>query len=119
MTQKSFGQIVPLQGGMLFLAGYGPSGAEGIRDLEKKHDDPEIIAWMQEGRKTLRKLTGQDHGFSLMRWHDFLMNDAKESASYMRPRTWPAVERAISAELGNADRGRLEALAEASLQPPH
>ncbi|MCF4118880.1 hypothetical protein JMK10_19300 [Rhodovulum sulfidophilum] len=112
MTLRSFGQIMPLQGGMLFLAGYGSPEEDGVRDLVRQIDDEKIIENMKEGRRILQKVTAHDFGYSLHDWHNFLINDKKHSGHYMRASTWVGVERAVKAELRNPDRARLEALAD-------
>ncbi|MFQ6550644.1 hypothetical protein AADZ90_022100 [Aestuariibius sp. 2305UL40-4] len=97
---------------MLFLSGFGSSQEDGVRDLVKMQEEARIIECMAQGRKMLKKVTGQDFGYSLAKWHDFLINDKKASKSYMRPSTWRGVENAIMIELRNPDRERLESLAE-------
>jgi len=112
MTLRSFGQIVPIQVGMLMLSGYGRTPEDGVRDLVKMADDPEILAALVEGRRILKKVTDQDFGYSLRAWHDFLLSDEKEAKSYTRQTSWRGVERVVLAELQNPDRARLEELAE-------
>lgn len=112
MTLRSFGQITPLQGGMLFLAGYGSSEEYGVRDLVRQIESDKIIACMKEGRRILKKVTKHDFGYSLDDWHNFLINDEKSSQSYMRSSTWKGVERTVIVELRNPERARLEALAD-------
>lgn len=112
MTVRSFGQITPLQGDMLFLAGYGPSKELGVRDLVRQEGDLEIIEAIRRGAATLRKITNHDFGVSLAAWHAFLQNDSHHREEYMRPSTWGGIERAVKAEIQNPERARLEALAD-------
>lgn len=112
MTVGGFGQIMPLQGDMLFLAGYGPSNELGNRSLVLQKGDDEIVAAITRGASNLRKITGKDFGVSLSAWHDFLKSNEPFRTEYMRSSTWEGVERAVKAELQNPERGRLEALAD-------
>ncbi len=112
MTMKSFGRIIPLQGFMLGLAGYGPSKQDGVRDLVQGQNDDEKINAIFENRSRLVKLTGVDFGFSLKEWHDHLLSVERLKRSYTHPYGWKGVEKAILAEIANPDRERLEALAE-------
>jgi len=112
MTMRSFGRIVPLQGFMLGLAGYGPSKQDGVRDLVQSQNDAEKISAILENHSRLVKLIGADLGFSLKEWHRHLLSDEKLMRSYTHPYGWENVEKAILAEISNPDRERLEALAE-------
>ena len=117
MTMMSFGNIVPLQGFMLGLAGYGPSKQDGIRDLILGQNDSEKIEAMFENHSRLVKLVDANFGFSLKRWHEYLLSDGKFRKSYTHPYGWVGAKKAILAEIANPDRARLEALAEEMTSP--
>jgi len=91
MTIGGFGQIMPLQGDMLFLAGYGPPNELGSRSLVLQKGDDQIVAAITRGASNLRKFTGKDFGVSLIHWHNFLTNNEPFCAQYMRPSTWESV----------------------------
>jgi len=112
MTIANFGMIVPLQMGMLMLAGYKLTRENGMTEMLRCNEASGAIIAMQEGRRILEKITEHDFGYSLGDWHNFLINDKKHSEHYMRSSTWIGVERAVKAELRNPDRARLEALAD-------
>lgn len=114
MTIRSFGQITPLQGHMLTLAGHGPSGEDGVRDLARVELDTQVIEQIRSGAKALERTTGEDFGYSLRKWHAFLVDDPALKKQYMRSLTWRSVSKAILREIDNPDRSRLEDLAQAS-----
>lgn len=112
MTVGNFGQITPLQMGIFMLCGYRLTRERGMTEMLKSEKSLDAVETLIEGRRILRKVTGQDFCYSLSKWHDFLRTDEKTVKSYTRQITWRGVERAVLAELQNPDRERLEALAE-------
>ncbi len=117
MTMKSFGRIVPLQGDMLCLAGYGNIAGDGFRDIAYGDTEAAIVKNIREGSKILCKFTGKNFSFSLSDWHEYLLSDEKLKKSYTHPYGWNGVKKAILAEIANPDRARLEALAEEMTSP--
>lgn len=111
MTVANFGQIVPSQMGMLMLSGYRLTRENGRTEMLRCDEAAKVVTAMKEGRQILEKITKHDFGYSLDGWHNFLINDAKNSHGYMRSSTWGGVERAVKAEIENPDRASLEALA--------
>lgn len=110
MTISSFGQIMPLQGYMLQLAGYGPSDRTGARDMELPAALEDRVENVLAGQSHLLKITDYDHGILLSKWHKALLEDPKLSSQYCFVRTWPLVEQAILAQIENPERAQLEAL---------
>lgn len=100
-----WGLVVPLQIGMLRLAGYAVE-RHGRHDGDPPTGtDEERLVGMAEGRQSLRRLTGKDFGYDLRGWHEFLV--AHDPAGYQHPFAWDAVGPAIEAALGDPDRLRL------------
>ena len=115
MTVSNFGQIMPLQGHMLFMAGYGPSKSEGSRGLEMPDDLNGRVENILVGRTRLIATTGHDFDVSLSDWHNALLGDPNFAAKYRFARAWRAVEKAILEQINNPDRKQVEALAKAAL----
>ncbi len=109
MTIPNWGRITPSQDFMLMLAGhvlrrsFVPPGTV-------EPDEVRLEA-MQKGRESLRRLTGQDFGYDLARWHDLLLGS--EDYGYRHPYAWRTVRPAIERTLTDADRLRLVKLLEA------
>jgi hypothetical protein len=69
MSIRGFGNIVPIHGQILALIGWRLSrgGAELVAS------GPERVEQMRTGRADLVRTTGQDFGYDLARWRDFLL----------------------------------------------
>lgn len=111
MTLRSFGQITPLQGDMLLLAGYGPSNEDGVRDLILQDSDEKTVEQIRCGAAALERATKRNLGFSLSAWHNFLSTDETFKKQYLWPRTWKSVSHAIIGRIKDPDRIRIEDLA--------
>jgi hypothetical protein len=68
--------------------------------------DEDRLQQMRVGRQRLCRLTGQDFGYDLGRWHAFL-TDAEDEHGYQHPYAWSAVRPAIEKALKDSDRLRL------------
>lgn len=70
MTLPNFGKILPVQGYLLELTGYVLTRKEGpvIRLTGKKLDKAK-----EKARNDLVRLTGQDFGYDVDRWYEFLI----------------------------------------------
>ena len=110
MSVASFGQIMPIQGFMLNLAGFGPSEIPGQKDLVLPEDIAERAVNIRAGMDRLVELTGENHGVSLSDWHEALLASEKFSLQYRFARSWPAVEQAIQMQIIAADRSVVEKL---------
>ncbi|MDQ2094826.1 hypothetical protein [Rhodalgimonas zhirmunskyi] len=113
MAFVSFGEVKPLQGVMLRLAGYGPVEVDAGRDLVLAQDDGDYATNVATGAAQLRKLTRLDHGVSLADWHAALLTTPEFAWGYRSRPGWKAVEAAVVAQIERADRARLEGLAAA------
>ncbi|MDO5642149.1 MAG: hypothetical protein Q4G26_07140 [Paracoccus sp. (in: a-proteobacteria)] len=111
MSIRNFGQITSLQLAMLMLSGFQLTRENGATELILCENEKLSVMSMIEGSKILNKTTEQDFGYSLAKWHDFLVNSEKFSAQYMWPRTWDKVRDSVLREIANPDRSRLENLA--------
>ncbi|NSX56669.1 hypothetical protein [Parasulfitobacter algicola] len=118
MTMKSFGQIVPLQGFMLMLAGYGNSQEAGTRDLYRPAVEEELITNIKKGHELVAGLVDNDFGFSLSEWHKYLSTHENYSKQYKFSRSWERVEKAILTEIKNPNRADLERHAAQSNNKP-
>ena len=115
MTVKSFGEIMPLQGFMLMLAGYGASNSDGGADLILADEDEKYIENMIEGFRRLRiryPSTALDCRLSLRGWHRRLLDGSDSEKVYKFGFAWPDVEEGIVAQILNPRRGILEKEAE-------
>jgi peptidoglycan/xylan/chitin deacetylase (PgdA/CDA1 family) len=103
LTIPGWGRLTPSHGFMLMLAG---------RVLRRRHvppgtaePDEERLKAMALGRERLRKLTGQDFGYDLKRWHEHLLGT--DAGGYRHPYGWGVVRPAIEQVLDDEDRLRL------------
>ena len=109
MTIPNWGRITPSQGDMLMLAGHVlrcypvPQGTV--------EPDEDRLEAMRQGRESLRRLTGQDFGYDLARWHGYLLEN--DQWDYQHPYEWQVVQPAIERVLTDPDRLRLAKLLEA------
>ena len=100
MTIPNWGRVTPSQMFMLMLAGHVMRGffvQPGTVEPEK-----ERLKSMAMGRASLRRLTGQDFGYDLKRWNDYLL--ATKDSGYRHPYAWRIVRPAIAKALEDQDR---------------
>jgi hypothetical protein len=102
MTMRGFGNVVPIQIAMLRLAGYVVE-YRGKR-IRPAASDRERRRTMREGLEELRETTGQDFGYDLAAWRDYLMRDTDHG--YTHPYAFQNVDPAILESI--ADRRRQE-----------
>lgn len=114
MTIRNFGYITPLQMAILMMCGLRLTRERGTSELLYSPEETLTIAAMNEGRLILRKITGEDFGFSLSAWHDFLSTDETFKKQYLWPRTWESVSRAVMKSIKDPDRLRMEELAQSA-----
>jgi hypothetical protein len=72
--------------------------------------DADRLEAMRAGREQLRRMTGQDFGYDLARWHELLLGSP--DWGYSHPYAWRTVRPAIEAALVDSDRQRLVAVLE-------
>jgi hypothetical protein len=111
MTVPGWGQVTPAQMYMVMLAGH-VLHRHPVQPGTVEPDEARLRA-MALGRARLRRLTGQDFGYDLRRWHEHLLAD--EDTGYSHPFAWDTVRPAIERALADSDRERLMALLE---RPP-
>ena len=87
MTVPKFGRITPLQGCMLAL------GGEVVHTLDDATHDERIQA-MLKARSNLKLLTGQDFGYDIQKWHDYLLSSSHRE-QYTFPYAWKSVHRKV------------------------
>ncbi len=102
MTVPHWGRVTPVQGFMLMLAGHV---LHRLHESGMVEPDQERLDAMRQGRKALCQLTGQDFGFDLARWHEYLLSDNRHG--YKHPYAGRVVKRAIEEALHDQDRLRL------------
>jgi hypothetical protein len=109
VTIPNWGRLTPTQGFMLMLAGHV------LRPLLVEpgtiETDDDRLEAMNQGREYLCKLTKQDFGYDLARWHEFLVANDQE-LGYTHPYAWKTVKREIEKAIGDPDRLRLVRLVE-------
>ncbi len=91
MTMRGFGRVVPIQIAMLQLAGYVPDYRD--KRIRPAAGEAERKRTMREGLEELRESTGQDFGYDLAAWRDYLMSD--EENGYTHPYAFKSVDPAI------------------------
>jgi hypothetical protein len=102
MTIPGWGRVTPLQMGMLGLAGHD-------LDNQEPSEEERRIA-IARGRSFLVRMTGQDFGYDLNRWHEYLLES--HSAQYRHPYAWRAVRPAVERAIEDSERLRLVAILE-------
>jgi hypothetical protein len=116
MTIPGFGRLTPIQMDMLELAGvnlncrrYGfdpfNPGAEEIPDADR-------MAIMERGRASLVERTGQDFGFDLVAWQDYLT--AHPELGYTHPYGSRVTREFVHAAIADPRRRRLVSQIEAA-----
>lgn len=104
MTIRGYGRVTPVQINMLCLAG----GVLKNRQITKVAKDDERIQSMREARAKLIRLTGEDFGYDLGRWHSYLTSlPEEEDHGYRHIYAWSNVRRSIENSLENKNRIRL------------
>jgi hypothetical protein len=98
---------------MLCLAGHVLRPVFVTPDTIEPDDDR--LAAMKGGREGLRRLTGQDFGYDLARWHEFLAGN-DEAWGYKHPYAWKTVNKAIEKAMDDPDRLRLVKVLEEKLR---
>ena len=106
MTVPRFGRITPVQGNMLYLIGYRLSRGEATLDIS----DAERLENMKRGLEYLKKETGEDFGYDLAAWHEFLLTD--EEYGYTHPYGFSGVKEAVEVANNDAEYARVVSLAE-------
>lgn len=101
MTIPGYGQLTPLQCSMLRLAG------EVLHRFRQEVSDEERMDEMVASRAELVRRTGQDFGFDLASWDDWLRADEKLRGEYMHPYSWRSTRRMLESLVGDERRLRL------------
>jgi len=106
MSIRGFGNILPIHFEILSLIGWRMSrgGSELIAS------EAERIEEMRTGHADLVRTTGQDFGYDLSKWRDFLIAH-DEQFGYRHPYAFAAVDREVSAAIDDPEFARLAALA--------
>lgn len=105
MKKLSLGKFTPLQADVLDLGGVVCGVLE---DLVKEQDR---INAMRQALKSLQKRTGQDFGYDIEKWHQFLQTSDEFSEEYTFKYAWGAIPKAVNELLTDEDRLRLVELA--------
>jgi len=101
MSVHKFGRLTPAQGYLLGLIGYRLTRSEATLEIP----DSDRMENMRRAREQLIGLTGQDFGYDLLRWHNFLaQNDEFE---YTHPYAYPEVKKALAAAQKDSQRLRI------------
>jgi hypothetical protein len=88
---------------MLQLAGYGIDYRS--RSIRVGTSEDDCKQNMRKGRESLQETTGQDFGYDLAAWHEYLCQD--EENGYTRPYVFRGESRAIEQAIDDRDRQRL------------
>lgn len=113
MSVPRFGRVTPLQGDVLNLGGIACGVPEDLMQ------DSDRVTAMQEARDSLRKETGEDFGFDLSKWHEFLVTSPKFSEEYTFHFAWKSVCKAVEERISDPERLRLAALASQTASENH
>ena len=113
MTIPAFGRCTGVQMAILELAGYdlGEPEPTFIRHEQMR------LAVMRESLRNLVEWTGQDYGFDLSLWREFLIAYGEEHG-YTHPYAFGSVDEAILRAANDPDFGRWAKLAEAAGDDP-
>ncbi len=115
MTLPRFGKIVPLQGDVLELAGYVLSRSPEV-DVVPESDE-ERIRIMRASRAELVQRTGQDFGYDLAKWVQFLETDERYRDEFTHPYAYRTTLRWLREAMADPDRQRLVSLIESTDGP--
>jgi len=107
MTLHRFGNVVPVQMDMLSLIGYRLGRDDSSLDIPTA----ERLVNMRAGLTTLRRETGQDYGYDLAAWDEFLMLYSDEYG-YTHPYGFAAVRKAVEEAIRDPDWHRFARLAQ-------
>ena len=102
MTLRPFGRVTPTQIDMLRLAGYGVDYRARRIGLSRSDDDR--MTSMRLGYERLRNITGQDFGYDLGAWHEYLTTDEDDEFGYQHPYAFSNVRGAIRKAISNERR---------------
>src|SRR5687768_465952 len=98
MTLRSFGNVVPIQIGMLELVGF--ESAE--RDMKPAKGFNARKRAMRKGLHSLQQTTGVDFGYDAAAWRDFLIEFGDEFG-YTHPYAYKTVDKAVLAALADPE----------------
>ncbi|WP_417377326.1 hypothetical protein [Gimesia maris] len=98
MTCPKYGMITPLQGSVLNLAG----AVCGVPDDLVSESDR--LSSMQKALEKLRKRTGQDFGYDIVRWHQFLLASEEFNQEYTFDFSWNVVSESVERFITDEDR---------------
>lgn len=107
MTLRPFGRVVPIQIDVLALAGYCANYRPGDRSITLGADDAARKRSMKRGRSALRRTTGQDFGYDLAAWVNYL--EAHPDQGFTHAYAHAGVARAVREAIADADFQRLAA----------
>ena len=102
MTIPGWGRVTPLQIDMLHLAGH-------VLDDSDATEEEKRVA-IARGKRELERRTGQEFGYDLKRWHNYLVKTNKEE--YCHSYAWNSVQPAIENAFDDPVRARLVTLLE-------
>lgn len=105
MSLHRFGNVVPIQMDMLSLIGYRLGRGYSGLDIPKE----ERLANMREGLEALRRETGQDYGYDVKAWHEYLVIYAEEHG-YTHPWGFDRVRQAVEEAIADPEWHRLASL---------
>jgi hypothetical protein len=109
MTIRGFGNLLPIHFSILGLIGWRLTRAGG----EIARDESERLELMREGHAGLVQDTGQDFGYDLRRWREFLLAADGDEFGYRHPYGFGTADRAVRAAIDDPDFARLAVLAAA------
>lgn len=98
MTIQSFGRVMPIHLDMLSLVGYEDVG----RDMRPAVKLNARKRSMRAGLLSLRKSTGQDFGFDVNLWREYLIGTGSLHG-YTHPWAYAGVDAAVVAALDHSD----------------
>ena len=107
MSIANFGRAMPIHMDMLSLIGWYLA----MDHSEIIADEAERLRTMRQGLADLTRETGQDFGFDLAKWRDYLLKDKEQG--YRHPYAFSVVDREVRSALGDPTFARLAALAAA------
>jgi hypothetical protein len=107
MTVRNYGRVTPLQAMMLGL------GGEVLDWSTAQPTDKKRIREMKLSRKELREMTGQDFGYDLGAWHQYLLKSEEYAEEYTFRYSWKAVQKKINELMQDPKRLELVRMIEA------
>src|SRR5436190_22255826 len=110
MTIRGLGNLFPIHFSMLGLIGWQLSRA----GAEVASDESERLDLMRDGHAGLVRRTGQDFGYDLRRWREFLLASEGDEFGYRSPHGgFDTVDAAVRAAIDDPEFARLAVLAAA------